>query len=110
MSVEPSSGSRQASVIVAERDDEPAKPAPGKPVGRGSSAPTEAPPPATPDPNAQARVAPQIPKLPLNPDGTIKGGNEALVTALLAKNPGIFFGDFHGTIGVVDTFANLLPT
>jgi len=111
MGVEPSSGSRQASVIVAERDDEPAKPAPEKPVGRGSSAPTKAPPPAIPNPNAQAQqAAPQIPKLPLNADGTIKGGNEALVTALLAKNPGIFFGDWHGTTGVVDTFSSLLPT
>ena len=96
--------------VVAERDDEPAKPAPAGTVGKGSSAPSGPPPAAQPEPNAQRGPSPQIPKLPLNPDGTIKGGNEALMTALLSKNAGIFFGDEHGTIEVVDTFSRLLPT
>jgi hypothetical protein len=90
--------------VVAERDDEPAKPAPAGTVGKGSSAPSGPPPAAQPEPNAQRGPSPQIPKLPLNPAGTIKGGNEALLTALLSKNAGIFFGDEHGTIEVVDTF------
>ncbi len=52
----------------------------------------------------------QIPHLTLNPDGTVKGGKETLVPALLAKNPGLFFGDSHGTIDVIDTFKEILPT
>lgn len=109
MGVEASPGARQGSLVVAELDDEPAKTAPRGTVGKGSSAPSGLPPPAQPN-SQRAPSAPQIPKLPLNPDGTIKGGNKALVTALLSKNAGIFFGDEHGTIEVVDTFSGLLPT
>jgi hypothetical protein len=93
MGIPESFPARRAVAVVAERDDEPAKPAPAGSVGKGSSAPSEPLPAAQPEPNAQRIPQPQIPKLPLNPDGTIKGGNKVLVTALLSKNAGIFFGE-----------------
>jgi len=56
MGVEPSSSSRHALPVVAECDDEPAKPAPGRTVGKGSAAPSGSPPPASPEPNAHKSV------------------------------------------------------
>jgi hypothetical protein len=51
-----------------------------------------------------------IPELALNSDGTVKGGMETLVKALLAENDGLFFGDTDGVLNLSDTFADLLPT
>jgi hypothetical protein len=53
---------------------------------------------------------PRIPPLPLNADGTVKGGKEKLVSALLEKNDGILWADSHGDTDVVDALSDLLPT
>jgi hypothetical protein len=53
---------------------------------------------------------PLIPSLPLNADGTVKGGKEKLVSALLEKNDGMLWADSHGDTDVVDALSDLLPT
>src|SRR6202171_156972 len=53
---------------------------------------------------------PLIPSLPLNADGTVKGGKEKLVSELVEKNDGTLWADWHGDTDVVDALSDLLPT